>query len=70
MATLNMFRGILVAGAVFAAIVAAFLGQWAATFILGAGILMHGALWLRLHRERQAAAARGGAPQAPTASPS
>ena len=68
MDTINMFRGILVAGAAFAAVVAAILGQWVATFILGAGILMHIALWLRLHRERQAAQATP--PQAPTASPS
>jgi len=64
MAMINMFRGILVAGAVFAAVVAAILGQWPAVFILTAGIAAHFALWFRLHRERQDAA------QEPTTSPS
>ncbi len=66
METINMFRGILVAGAVFAAVVAAVLGQWPATAILGAGIVAHAALWVRLHRERKADVAA----QPPTASPS
>lgn len=65
MATINMLRGILVAGAVFALVIAVIYGQWVAAFILGAGVAMHAALWARLHRERTAAEA-----QPPTASPS
>ena len=64
MATINMFRGILVAGAVFAAIIAVILGQWPAALILSAGIVAHAALWVRLHRDKQAEAVAAG--QAPT----
>ena len=67
MATINMFRGILVAGAVFAAVVALIYGQWVAALILGAGIAMHAALWVRLHRERVEAESNA---QTPTANPS
>lgn len=63
MATINMLRGILVAGAVFAAVVAGAFGQWIAVFILGAGILAHAAMWIRLHRDN-------GDAQPPTANPS
>lgn len=59
MATLNMLRGLLVAGAALAAVIAAVLGQWAAALILTAGIVAHGALWVRLHREKAASAAAG-----------
>ena len=54
MATINMFRGLLVAGAVLAVIVAILYQQWAAVGILSLGILAHAALWVRLHRERAA----------------
>lgn len=67
MATINMLRGLLVAGAVLAAVVAAVYQQWAAVFILMAAVVAHGALWVRLHRERQAAAP---ADQPPAASAS
>jgi hypothetical protein len=50
MATINMLRGLLVAGAVFAAVVAALYQQWAAALILLVGIAAHGALWVHLHR--------------------
>ena len=60
MATLNMLRGLLVAGAAVAAVIALVLGQWAAALILTAGIIAHGALWVRLHRERVAASAAAG----------
>lgn len=55
MATINMLRGLLVAGAAFAALLAAIYGQWAAVLLLVAGIAAHGALWVHLHRSRQAA---------------
>ena len=69
MANINMLRGILVAGAVFAAVVAAFVGQWVAAFILGAGIAAHAALWVRIHRDRTAGQTPPRA-QPPTANPS
>lgn len=50
MPTINMLRGLLVAGAALAAIIAAALGQWVATLILVIGIAFHGALWVQLHR--------------------
>lgn len=68
MASINMLRGLLVAGAVLAAIVAAAYQQWAAVFILVLGILAHAALWVRLHREREAAERAGGQPPAASAS--
>ncbi len=55
METINMLRGLLVAGAVLAVVVAAVLGQWAAAAILTAGIGAHAALWVRLHRDKAAA---------------
>ncbi|HVM19451.1 MAG TPA: hypothetical protein VM307_05790 [Egibacteraceae bacterium] len=65
MATINTMRGVLVAAAALAALVAAAYGQWAATGILVLGILGHLALWYRLHRDKAHPAA--GAPQPPTA---
>jgi hypothetical protein len=64
MATLNMLRGLLVAAAALAVVIALALGQWAAAVILSAGIVMHGALWVRLHREKAEAAAGGQTPGA------
>lgn len=55
MATINMLRGLLVAGAAFAALLAAIYQQWAAVLLLLVGIAAHGALWVHLHRSRQAA---------------
>lgn len=57
-----MLRGLLVAGAALAAVIALVLGQWAAAVILVAGIGAHAALWVRLHREK---AAPGAPVQAP-----
>lgn len=54
MATINMLRGLLVAGAAFAALLAAIYQQWAAVLLLVVGIAAHGALWVHLHRSRQA----------------
>lgn len=54
MATINMLRGLLVAGAAFAAFLAAIYQQWEAVLLLVVGIAAHGALWVHLHRSRQA----------------
>jgi hypothetical protein len=54
MATINMLRGLLVAGAAFAALLAALYGQWSAVLLLVVGIAAHGALWVHLHRTRDA----------------
>ena len=59
MATINMFRGLLVAGAALAVIIALAYGQWAAAGILTLGILAHIALWVRIHRERSASGDQG-----------
>ena len=56
MGTINTFRGLLVAGAVLAVIVALAYQQWAAAGILTLGIAAHAALWVRLYRERAASA--------------
>lgn len=69
METLNMLRGLLVAGAVLAAIIALALGQWQAALILLVGIGAHAALWVRLHRDK-AAAARAAGDHTPPASAS
>ena len=52
MATINMFRAFLVAGAVLAIIIAAAYQQWAAVAILSVGVAAHALLWMRLHRDR------------------
>jgi hypothetical protein len=54
METINTLRVLLVAGAVLAAVVAAAYGQWVAVVLLVAGIAGHMALWVHLHRVRQA----------------
>lgn len=54
MATINMLRGLLVAGAAFAALVAGIYQQWTAVVVLMVGIAAHGALWVHLHRSRAA----------------
>lgn len=65
MATINMFRGLLVAGAALAVVVALAYQQWAAAGILTLGILAHIALWVRIHRERAAGVLDPQAVQAP-----
>jgi hypothetical protein len=50
MASLNAMRGILVAGAVVATLVAAASGMWAVVAILGVGLVGHALLWVHLHR--------------------
>jgi hypothetical protein len=49
---LNGVRTALVAGAVLAAIVAAAVGQWVVTIVLGAAVAIHGLGWLYLYRQR------------------
>jgi hypothetical protein len=55
MATINMLRGLLVAGAAFAALIAGVYGQWGAVLLLLVGIAAHGALSVHLHRTKAAA---------------
>lgn len=50
MASMNTLRGLLVAGAVLAAVIAAVYQQWSAVAILSVGILAHFAMWAHLHR--------------------
>lgn len=53
MPTINTLRGLLVAGAGLAAVIAAALGQWLAATILLVGIAFHAALWVQLYRNRE-----------------
>ena len=50
MATINTLRGLLVAGAVLAVVVAAAYQQWTAAVILSLGIAAHAGLWVYLRR--------------------
>ena len=49
---LNGVRTALVGGAILAAIVAAALGQWVVTIVLGLAVAIHGLGWLYLYRQR------------------
>jgi hypothetical protein len=49
---LNGVRTILVVGAAVTALIAAALGQWVVTVVLGVGIAAHGLLWGYLWRHR------------------
>lgn len=65
MSTLNMMRGLLVGGAVFAVLVALLFGLWSVAAILGVGIAAHAALWAYLYRSGgMAPAARPSEPPA------
>lgn len=50
MQQVNALRAILVAGAVIAALLTAFTGQWIAAVLLTIGIACHALLWRHLHR--------------------
>lgn len=50
---LNGVRTALVVGAGFTALVAAFLGFWTVTAVLGLGIALHGLGWLYLYRQHR-----------------
>lgn len=51
---LNGVRTALVAGAAFAAVVAALFGQWIVTIVLALAVAIHGLGWLYLYRQHQA----------------
>lgn len=57
MQQVNAMRAILVAGAVIAATLTAFAGQWVAAVLLTAGVGCHALLWRHLHRTPSAAEA-------------
>ena len=50
MQQVNALRAILVAGAVIAAVLTGFAGQWVATALLTVGVGCHALLWRHLHR--------------------
>ncbi len=50
---LNGVRTALVIGAAIAALVAAAMGEWTVTAVLGAAIAAHGAGWLYLYRQHE-----------------
>lgn len=50
MASLNALRALLVGGAVIAALVAAVYGLWLTVAIMGAAVVVHGFLTVRLRR--------------------
>lgn len=50
MEQVNALRAILVAGAVIAAVLTAFMGFWSATALFAAGVLGHALLWRHLRR--------------------
>lgn len=47
--SLNTMRAILVGGAVIALLVSAAFGEWLAVTVLGIGIAVHTALWLKMY---------------------
>jgi hypothetical protein len=55
MDAVNSLRAVLVAGAALAAVVAAVAGMWLTVAILAVGLVGHGLLWVRLHRQAQPA---------------
>lgn len=50
MEQVNAMRAVLVAGAVIAAALCAFMGLWSAAVVLAAGVVGHALLWRHLHR--------------------
>ncbi|MFP3913328.1 MAG: hypothetical protein ACLFWM_00505 [Actinomycetota bacterium] len=50
---LNGVRTALVIGAALTALVAAVLGQWTVTVVLGLGVAVHGLGWLYLYQVRR-----------------
>jgi hypothetical protein len=55
MASLNALRGLLVAGAVVAGVMAAVGGRWSVSALMLVAVAVHGlgSVWLRQHRPRQ-----------------
>ena len=66
METLNSARILLVAGAVFAALLAAVAGQWAVVAILLIGIAAHAGLWVHLYGGGRHGTRRPGATAPPS----
>lgn len=69
MASLNALRGLLVAGAVLAGVVAALGGRWSASALMVVAVAVHGVatLWLRQRRPSQALPPSGPAASEPDA---
>lgn len=66
MSSVNAMRGLLVAGAAFAALVAAFFQLWSVVVIFGVGIAAHAALSVYLRRSGALASTPGrAAPPSP-----
>lgn len=66
MESLNTMRAILVAGAVFAAIVAIAYGMWTVALVLSVAITAHAAMWLYIHRRGTHPTVRGDSSSEPT----
>lgn len=68
MASLNALRGLLVAGAAGAGVLAAVGGRWSVTALMLFGVAVHGVatLWLR---QRRPAVPPAGPPAAPASDP-
>lgn len=62
MSSVNAMRGLLVAGAAFAAVVAAFFQLWSVVVIFGVGIGAHAALSVHLRRSGALASTSDAAP--------
>ncbi len=62
MSSVNAMRGLLVAGAAFAAVVAAFFQLWSVVVIFGVGIGAHAALSVYLRRSGALASTPDAAP--------
>lgn len=54
MQTLETLRGVLIAGAVFALVVAVFLGLWLPAVVLAVAVLVHGVLTPFIRRQAPA----------------
>lgn len=66
MSSVNTMRGLLVAGAVFAAAVAAFFQLWSVVAIMSVGVAAHAGLSVHLRRTGATSASQPPAPPPPT----
>lgn len=62
MESINTLRSLLVAGAVFSALIAALYGRWTVVLIFALGVAAHAALWVHLGRTKADRATLGTAP--------